>query len=252
MRKGAAVLLMAGVTLAPARAQAYRPFDGTDADVAETGRFELELGPQWYYEGGDGPLRGHHLVAPSTVFNLGVVRGTELVLDFDDYVALGPLDGRPPVALLNTDFKVKHVFREGSVQGGSGPSVAVEAGPLLPEIGGANRWGATLDLLVSYEWEGGAVHFNAWPSYNRADSIELIADVIVEGPRRWAVRPVSEVFYDRDLAGPESESVLVGAIWEVKDFLALDAGLRGAHVGQDHAAEARLGFTWTFPVWQAR
>jgi hypothetical protein len=26
-------------------AHAYRPFDGTDADVAELGDFELELGP---------------------------------------------------------------------------------------------------------------------------------------------------------------------------------------------------------------
>src|ERR1700722_7896999 len=36
-----------------APAHAYRPFDGTDADVAETGDFELELGPaHWYSSAG--------------------------------------------------------------------------------------------------------------------------------------------------------------------------------------------------------
>jgi len=36
-----ALLVLTGVS----SAHAYRPFDGTDADVAELGEFELELGP---------------------------------------------------------------------------------------------------------------------------------------------------------------------------------------------------------------
>jgi hypothetical protein len=40
---GSATLL--GAALIARTASAYRPIDGTDGDVAETGHFELELGP---------------------------------------------------------------------------------------------------------------------------------------------------------------------------------------------------------------
>jgi hypothetical protein len=43
-------------------ASAYRPFDGRDADVAEFGDFELELGPTQYYREGD----RNFLAAPAT------------------------------------------------------------------------------------------------------------------------------------------------------------------------------------------
>ena len=252
MRTAAAVLLAAGVTLAPAQAHAYRPFDGTDADVAELGTFELELGPaQWHYRSGQSGA-AHYVVAPSTVLNFGLLDRTELVVDFDDYVALGPLAGRPRVALLDTDLKVKRLLREGTVQGKTGPSVAFEAGPLVPEVEGSSSWGASLDTLVSYEWQGGAVHLDVWPSYTREHEPDLFVGAIVEGPRRWIVRPVCEIFYEKELDVAETESALVGAIWEAKSWLALDAGIRGAHVGADHVAEARLGFTWTLSMWEAR
>src|SRR4051812_19352634 len=79
-------------------AEAYRPFDGTDADVVEPGTFELELGPvHWYDRGGQ-----QSLLAPVTVLNFGILPETELVVDFQGSIALGPLEGRPPVALIGT------------------------------------------------------------------------------------------------------------------------------------------------------
>src|SRR5580692_4753052 len=112
-----ALLAVAALVLSTAPAEAYRPFDGTDADVAELGSFELELGPaHWYYESGPGLPGGHYLIAPATVLNHGVLEDTQLVVDFEDFVALGPLAGRPAAALLGTDVLVKHVFREGSLQ----------------------------------------------------------------------------------------------------------------------------------------
>src|SRR5579862_8066822 len=97
---GAVLLTLAG------SARAYRPFDGTDADVAALGEFELELGPTHYYRQAD----RNFLIAPATVLNLGIVSGTELVVDFSDFVALDSLaPGQPRVHTGDTDVLLKHV-----------------------------------------------------------------------------------------------------------------------------------------------
>src|SRR5207253_11066430 len=75
--------LAAGIALATP-AFAYRPFDGTDADVADVGQFELEMGPAHYLSSPE----GRYLVAPATVLNLGVAPGFELVVDFKDFLGL--------------------------------------------------------------------------------------------------------------------------------------------------------------------
>lgn len=234
------------VALRSAPAWAYRPFDGTDADVAELGDFELELGPtHFYYEAGH-----TYSIAPATVLNFGIVKDTELVIDFENFIATDPSDGRPRVALLNTDVLVKHVFREGILQGKTGLSIAVEAGPLTPEINGTNAFGASVNALFSYRWDWGTVHFNEWPSYTREHNLDLYSGIIVEGPRQWAVRPVSEIFVEKEFNGAQTESVLVGAIWEVKESFQVDLGVRAARIGDDDAAEVRFGFTWAIPLWK--
>ncbi len=226
-------------------AWAYRPFDGTDADVAELGSFEIELGPaHWYRQAGES-----YVIAPATVLNFGILENTEIVVDFEDFVALGALNGRPRAALLNTDILLKHVFREGILQGKTGVSIAIEAGPLTPEVNGTNAFGASLNALLSYRWDWGTVHFDEWPSYSRNHNLDLFSGVIVEGPHDWVVRPVSEIFYEKEFNALQTESALVGAIWTVKESFALDLAVRGARIGEENAAEVRLGFTWSIPMW---
>ena len=70
-RRVAGLVATASLLLVGRDALAYRPFDGTDADVAEYGDFELELGPTQYYRE-DGR---NFLVAPATVLNLGIASG---------------------------------------------------------------------------------------------------------------------------------------------------------------------------------
>ena len=48
---GAVAALAAALTCWCGEAEAYRPFDGTDAAVAETGEIEIELGPVEYLRG---------------------------------------------------------------------------------------------------------------------------------------------------------------------------------------------------------
>jgi hypothetical protein len=114
-------------------AQAYRPFDGTDAAIAEPGQVEIELGHAQYLQ--IGPER--MLVAPTIVFNYG---------------------------------------------------------------------------------------------------------------HDWPLRPVAEIFYERDFGGVTTTSALVGAIWQVRDNIAFDVGLRGAQVNDQPLREVRFGVTFGFPL----
>lgn len=50
-------------------AHAYRPFDGTDADVAEPGEIELHLGPLQGVR-----THGANVYAPGLVFNYGLAQ----------------------------------------------------------------------------------------------------------------------------------------------------------------------------------
>src|SRR5216684_2041490 len=75
MKPSTALAMALLLTWAP-RAEAYRPFDSTDASVAEAGKLELELGPLGYLTEG----REHFLVVPALIANLGLSRRWELVL----------------------------------------------------------------------------------------------------------------------------------------------------------------------------
>jgi hypothetical protein len=248
MRRLVVLLLAAGGALVATRAEAYRPFDGTDGDVAELGAFELELGPTHFYT----QAGQSYVLAPATVLNFGIFKNTELVIDLEDFVAVRPDPGQPRLAIRNTDVLVKHIFREGILQGKTGLSIAVEAGPLTPEINGTDAFGASANLLISYRWDWGTVHFNEWPSYTREHNLDLYSGVIVEGPHDWVVRPVAELYYEKEFNADQTASALVGAIWEVRESFAVDLALRLARVGDDDAAEVRFGFTWAVAMWEPK
>jgi hypothetical protein len=238
--------LAAAVALLAAPAFAYRPFDGTDGDVAEEGRFELELGPAQYMKSAD----GRYLAAPATVLNLGFEEDTELVVDFKNFVGLDRAPGQPRMKLLDTDIMIKRIVRRGSLQGESGVSMAVEAGPLLPELNGTNAWGAEVNLITSYRWDALSLHLNTAAAITREHDFDGIVSLIVEGPRQWAVRPVAEIYTEREVNVDHTYSALAGAIWEVSDGLALDAAVRYAAQSQSNQFELRFGLTWGLPIWE--
>jgi hypothetical protein len=229
-------------------AWAYRPFDGTDADVAELGSFELELGPlQWYSQGDS-----HYAVAPATVLNLGYLPGWELVADFQNFVGIDIPARQPRVALRDTDIFTKGILWPGSLQNvGSGPSIAAEFGPLLPEIHGEKGFGASCNVIVSERWAGVTIHVNNWFELSRGDlELDWFEGVIIEGNIDAPARPVSEWFVEHEfVANLTTYSGLVGGIWRASDALDLDAGLRVASVGGERTSEVRVGLTWTLPVW---
>jgi hypothetical protein len=229
-------------------ASGYRPFDGTDAAVAGPGEFELELGPLYWNRRNS----RDYLIVPASVMNLGLLPRLELVIDFRNNWATSRYPTEQRDRLLDTDILLKSVLRRGALQGASGPSLALEAGPLTPEIGGASRWGAHADLIVSESGRAGTFHYNQQLEYGRDDRINLFTGLILEGPSSWRFRPVSEFWVSKTFEGSLAASTLVGAIWVLSDSLSVDGAVRGGRIDGAVAMEYRLGFTWNTQLWLLR
>ena len=98
-----AAALAAAVTLWCGDAEAYRPFDGTDAAVAETGDVEIELGPVEYLR--EGAERS--LLAPDLRINYGFIPGWEASLE--GKLTHGLTASIPGTSLVESDALLKGV-----------------------------------------------------------------------------------------------------------------------------------------------
>jgi hypothetical protein len=222
-------------------ALAYRPFDGTDAAVADKDKMEIEIQPAGILKDASGKT----LIAPAARFNYGLTETWEAVLEgqFEN-----PLSPPGPANLTAAGAFLKGVLREGSLQNKTGPSVATEFGVLLPDSRGPSQFGASLAGIVSQRWDWGAIHLNGVAELTREHRADLFAGVIIEGPSKWTVRPVAEVFYEKEFGKAETVSGLVGLIWQVREDLAFDVGLRHALTDGHPVNEIRAGMTVGFSV----
>jgi hypothetical protein len=227
------------ISLGPA--SAYRPFDGTDAAVADKDKFEIEWQPAGLFKDASGKT----LIAPAARFNYGYTENWEAVLEgqFEN-----PLSPSGPASLTAAGAFLKGVLREGSLQDKTGPSIATEFGVLLPDSRGPSQFGASLAGIVSQRWDWGAIHLNGVAELTREQHADLFAGVIIEGPSKWTVRPVAEVFYEKEFGKAETVSGLVGLIWQVREDLSFDAGLRHAITNGHPVNEIRAGMTVAFSV----
>jgi hypothetical protein len=214
--------------------------------VADIGVFELELGPAQFYR----RATSNYLIAPSTVLNLGVARNLELVVDFKQLIASRAEAQDARLRLVDTDVLLKWLMRSGSLQGGEGLSVALEVGPLLPEFHGDEGFGAQANLILSHRTRLGTLHLNEEAALSRRGELELFSSVIVEGPESLAVRPVAELFAERELKeNTATYSALLGAIWPAAESLSVDGAVRLAREEGARAVEVRVGFTWAESLW---
>ena len=141
-------VVVVGVAMVGSTASfAYRPFDGTDAAVAEPQEVEIELEPA-------GILRQSaqtSLIAPFMIFNYGFAKNWEFVFQGQGQF---PLTNSDESASINgVGAFLKGVLREGSLQGASGPSIAIEFGPLLPGLHADSGFGASFGTTVSQRWD---------------------------------------------------------------------------------------------------
>ena len=222
-------------------ALAYRPFDGTDAAVADPGEVEIEFQPAGVISS-EGQKT---LIAPATVLNFGIVKDWEAVFEG---LAQTPLTPSGPTSLAAAGAFLKYVLREGAFQDRPGPSIATEFGVLFPDSIGDSGFGARIDGIISQRWEWGSVSLNLAGELTRAQKADLFSGVILEGPFKWKVRPVAEFFYEEEFGKEHTISGLVGAIWQVQDTLSFDVAFRHASVNGVPVNEVRAGLTIGFPL----
>ena len=225
----------------PGTALAYRPFDGTDAAVADVGELEIEFQPAGIRR--DSAQKT--LVAPATVLNFGFKQNWELVLEGKLETPLSPSG---PAVFTASAASLKHVLREGVLQDKAGPSVATEFGLLLPDSDGSNRLGASFAGIVSQRFDWGTVHLNGQAALSRDHNPDFFLGAIVEGPITWKFRPVAEFFYEDEINAARTVSGLLGAIWQVNDKLSFDVGFREALTNGHPVSEIRAGFTVGFAL----
>ncbi len=222
-------------------ASAYRPFDGTDAAVADKGKVEIEMQPAGLFRDASGTV----LIAPAARFNYGLTETWEAVLEGQIETPISPSG---PSSLTAAGAFLKGVLREGSLQDKTGPSVATEFGVLLPDSTGDSRFGASLAGIVSQRWDWGAIHLNGAAALTREHRGDLFLGVIIEGPSKWTVRPVAEVFYENEFGKSETISGLVGLIWQVRDDLSFDVGVRHGWTNRHPVNEVRAGLSFGFSL----
>lgn len=238
-RRGLVTLV---VFLSTAPAYAYRPFDSTDADIAGPGEVEIEFGPVGYLnEDGDDSL-----VTPAIVLNAGIHPRLELVVEGK---GLAPLDrdaSERRYQIVDTGLTAKGLLRRGSLQGESGPSVAVEAGVLLPTLHDEGGVGGEAIGIVSHRFRHLTAHLDGEVAYTRSETWELGLGLILEGPAWRGVRPVVEATVARELDEANLASGLAGVIWEARPGLSFDLAFRYAREDGTDTREVRAGLTWTF------
>src|SRR3569623_1376844 len=103
----ASATLVLGLLGLPPAAWAYRPFDSTDAAVADKGEFEVELSPLSYRHDDDGIA----WITPSARLNYGFAQDWEVVLE-------GQAEhfSRERSRLTENALSLKGVLQEGSLQ----------------------------------------------------------------------------------------------------------------------------------------
>jgi hypothetical protein len=149
--------------------------------------------------------------------------------------------------LIDAGAFLKHVVVPGSLQDKTGPSVATEFSVLLPDSTGDSGVGVSWAGIVSQRWDWGTVHFNAETALTRDHHADIFVASIIEGPSKWTVRPVAEIFYEKEFGLEETISGLVGLIWQVSDKLSFDVAFRHALTNGHPVNEVRAGLTFAVP-----
>lgn len=146
-------------------------------------------------------------------------------------------------------YSVNGIGLGASVQDTGRRSVALRWSVLPPTIG-SGAPGAELSASISRRSESVTIQLNAAAGLSGERRLVSFGGVILEGPNRWIVRPISEIFVESDLFGATELSALIGAVYRICENLSANAGFRLSQLNQPdfsgNVAEVRAGLTWLF------
>jgi hypothetical protein len=240
--KLAAACALACIAVRPA--SALRPFDGTDAHVAEPHLFELETSPISYARmGGE-----RFLIAPQVTLNYGTGSGFEFVLEGESALLMHPFPEGVSPRLEEAAFAFKKVLRRGVLQKKKGPSIATEESVRIPSGGQSHAgFGAGVILSQPLSTARTMLHFNAELARTQEQQMERFVSAILEGPETWPVRPVGELSWESEGDETGVRGFLAGIIWQTRQGLTMDAAVKSLD-GEENGLELRTGFTWHMQV----
>jgi hypothetical protein len=231
--------------LAARPAHAFRPFDGTDARVAEPHLFELELGPVSYARMGN----DRSLIAPQVTLNYGTGSGFEFSLEGQGVMLMHPAPESDAPRLEDAGIGLKKVLRPGVLQKQKGPSIAAAASVDLPSRGQSHAaFGAGLTVSQPLPSLGTMLHLSAELSRTQEQQSERFVGVILEAPEDWPVRPVGELSWAHVGDEVGVRGLLLGLIWQTRQGLAVDAAIKTLDAGGEDGLELRSGLTWHMQV----
>ena len=229
------------ILTASPRAWGYRPFDSTDAAVAESNEIEVQLG---YFtikrEGGETIP-----VIPKVELDYGILGNFEAEGEFE--VEEPPDEGG--VQLEDPEFSLKAVIRHGVLQGVKGPSIALELGLLLPSTEkGESDLGFKGVGILSDKISFFTFHVNLGGGADRENRNPFaLWGVIGEAPVSPTFRFVGEFNGKHPDGGSYNNSGLLGFIWYSKELnSSFDAGVRKGISGETPDWEFTTGVTFSF------
>jgi hypothetical protein len=214
-------------------AWAYRPYDSTDADVAE---IELELGWQ------EADFDAQSADGIRAVFSRGIGEDREIVIEGGWLRMRSSGDNR--ASFEGAGAFVKQVHRRGSLQGASGWSLASECGALIPTRGEDAGAGGECSLVASHYVSVLAIHLNAGLAYETDHRWSRFAGLIIEAAGRRRFKPGIEVTHEQS-EGSSEFSALAAMSWSVTNACAFDIAHRWRLQPSSDSREWRMGLTWT-------
>lgn len=234
-------LALALFVLAPP-AWAFRPVVSGDAAVADPKTLEIELG----YFNLDRTNSENTFGVPGLVLTMGLVKRLEAGGEFR--LEEGPTGG---VEVVDPGISLKGVLREGVLQDREGPSIAVEAGLLLPStVPGERGVGFQGVGIVSGRLGPVTLHLNAGGGVTRSETKPFATwGVVGELPAAQAVRVVGEVAGESVEGRRPVNSALLGVVWRpTATDLFLDAGVRRGISREAPDWEFTVGLTYAFSL----
>jgi hypothetical protein len=171
----------------------------------------------------------------------GVAPRLDVIVSGRGYLLLDDIPDYPRYHSREAAVTLRWLVREGSYQEGEGPSLALQAGLLLPNLHGGETAGGALGLLATHSGEGGTLYANVVAARTPWRSWELFVPIAFEGPPDWSVRPTLETWLDWDSEYGVLVSMLGGINIDLGERAMFSTGARFAqYVEGELAGDAEI------------